>query len=189
MEIDDPYSILSLARCAFVHDHQSFVCWPRRLSRRPQVCACRRNVYSPVRLNMQTTTIRVDVETHQKLVALSQRHHQPLGATVRLAADALDRDDLTARITAQLSRLHDDSSSWRVTLPRTNPSVPPMGSRTRESGKSGIGRGFVDDGFWRSVPQRAGAFPSSTGGWACAKIRSKIPQCFGGSDHHDVSGP
>ena len=61
---------------------------------------------------MQTTTIRVDVETHQKLVALSQRHHQPLGATVRLAADALDRDDLTARITAQLSRLHDDSSSW-----------------------------------------------------------------------------
>jgi hypothetical protein len=61
---------------------------------------------------MQTTTIRVDVETHRRLVALSERHGQPLGATVRLAADALDRDDLTSRIHAQLDRLHDDPIAW-----------------------------------------------------------------------------
>ena len=59
---------------------------------------------------MQTTTIRVDVETHRRLVVLSERHGQPLGATVRLAAEALDRDDLTGRINAQLDRLHEDHS-------------------------------------------------------------------------------
>jgi predicted DNA-binding protein len=61
---------------------------------------------------MQTTTIRVDVDTHRRLVALSERHGQPLGATVRLAAEALDRNDLTNRIAAQLDRLHDDPAAW-----------------------------------------------------------------------------
>lgn len=61
---------------------------------------------------MQTTTIRVDVDTHRRLVALSERHGQPLGATVRLAADALDRDDLTSRIQVQLDRLHEDPVAW-----------------------------------------------------------------------------
>ncbi len=61
---------------------------------------------------MQTTTIRVDVETHRQLVALSERHGQSLGATVRLAAEALNRNDLTIRINSQLDRLHDDPNEW-----------------------------------------------------------------------------
>lgn len=69
---------------------------------------------------MQTTTIRVDVETHRRLVVLSERHGQPLGATVRLAAEALDRDDLTGRINAQLDRLHEDPIAWANYLAENN---------------------------------------------------------------------
>jgi hypothetical protein len=69
---------------------------------------------------MHTTTIRVDVDTHRRLVALSERHGQPLGVTVRLAADALDRDDLTGRIKAQLDRLHEDPVAWANYLAENN---------------------------------------------------------------------
>lgn len=69
---------------------------------------------------MQTTTIRVDVETHRRLVVLSERHGQPLGATVRLAAEALDRDDLTGRINAQLDRLHEGPIAWANYLAENN---------------------------------------------------------------------
>ena len=89
---------------------------------------------------MQTTTIRVDVDTHRKLVALSQRHHQPIGATVRLAADALDRDDLTARITAQLDRLHDDSGNWASYLAENESYGASDGIDDLGQGNNGVGR-------------------------------------------------
>ena len=89
---------------------------------------------------MQTTTTRLDVDTHRKLVALSQRPHQPLGETVRLATDALERDDLTARITAQLDRLHDDSSNWASYLAENESHGASDGIENLGQGNSAVDR-------------------------------------------------
>jgi predicted transcriptional regulator len=61
---------------------------------------------------METTTIRVDTDTHARLVELSQSTGSSLMATVRDAAEALRRQRFAARAAAELSELREDPEAW-----------------------------------------------------------------------------
>jgi predicted transcriptional regulator len=61
---------------------------------------------------MGTTTIRVDTDTHARLVELSESAGSSLMATVSDAAEALRRQRFAHQVAAELSDLRDDPEAW-----------------------------------------------------------------------------
>ncbi len=61
---------------------------------------------------MDTTTIRVDRDTHARLVEMSRSSGDSLTDTVRHAADALRRLRFGLRAQAQYAELRDDPEAW-----------------------------------------------------------------------------
>jgi predicted transcriptional regulator len=61
---------------------------------------------------MGTTTIRVDDETHARLVELSAASDATLMDTVRAATDALERQRFADRVTRQFDVLRADPDAW-----------------------------------------------------------------------------
>lgn len=61
---------------------------------------------------MGTTTIRVDTETHARLVALSKATGASLMQTVRDAAEALRRQRFAHQVAAELVDLQSDPVAW-----------------------------------------------------------------------------
>jgi Tfp pilus assembly protein PilV len=59
-----------------------------------------------------TTTIRVDTETHAKLLELGSSSGSSLMDTVRDAAEALRRQRFAQQVTGQLDGLHENPSAW-----------------------------------------------------------------------------
>lgn len=60
-----------------------------------------------------TTTIRIDRETHQRLVAISRATGRPLLDVVRDAAEALERARFAASVNTQLDQLRQDPAAWQ----------------------------------------------------------------------------
>jgi hypothetical protein len=63
-----------------------------------------------------TTTIRVDVATHQKLLELSQAGNASLMETVRDAAEALRRQRFAEQVRDELAALRADADAWAAYL-------------------------------------------------------------------------
>lgn len=61
---------------------------------------------------MSTTTIRVDTETHARLVELSEASGASLIATVRDAAEALRRQRFARQVVDELTTLRTDQEAW-----------------------------------------------------------------------------
>ncbi len=61
---------------------------------------------------MATTTIRVDKETHAKLVELGSLRNASLMETVRDATAALHRVQFANRVVDELESLHADPDAW-----------------------------------------------------------------------------
>lgn len=61
---------------------------------------------------MGTKTIRIDTETHAKLVELSQEANASLIDTVADAAEALWRRRFAEQVNAQLEELRKDPEAW-----------------------------------------------------------------------------
>ncbi len=61
---------------------------------------------------MATTTIRVDVETHARLVEMSKDSGTSLMETVRDAADALRRQRFAWKVAGELADLERHASAW-----------------------------------------------------------------------------
>jgi hypothetical protein len=59
-----------------------------------------------------TTTVRVDVRTHAKLVELSEASGSSLIETVRDAAEALRRQRFAHQVAEELSALREDRVAW-----------------------------------------------------------------------------
>jgi hypothetical protein len=59
-----------------------------------------------------TTTVRVDLRTHAKLLQLSEASGSSLMETVRDAAEALRRQRFARQVAEELSALRDDPSAW-----------------------------------------------------------------------------
>jgi predicted DNA-binding protein len=65
---------------------------------------------------MGTTTIRVDTDTHARLLALSKATGASLIETVRDAAEALRRQRFAHQVAAELAELHKDPEAWEAYL-------------------------------------------------------------------------
>lgn len=65
---------------------------------------------------MSTTTIRVDTETHARLVALSNETGGSLIETVRDAAEALRRQRFAVQVADELDELRNDPDAWNSYL-------------------------------------------------------------------------
>lgn len=65
---------------------------------------------------MGTTTIRVDTETHARLLELSRETDSSLIDTVRDAAEALHRQQFASEVASELDRLRRDPEAWRAYL-------------------------------------------------------------------------
>jgi predicted DNA-binding protein len=63
---------------------------------------------------MGTTTIRLDTDTHARLLALSRETGASLIETVRDAAEALRRQRFAHRVAAELAELHKDAQAWEA---------------------------------------------------------------------------
>lgn len=61
---------------------------------------------------MSTTTIRVDADTHARLVELSRATGDSLIDTVRDATEALRRQRFASDATAELDELRKDPAAW-----------------------------------------------------------------------------
>ena len=61
---------------------------------------------------MGTTTVRVDADTHARLVELSRASGASLIETVRDAAEALRRQRFAERVVAELDELREDRPAW-----------------------------------------------------------------------------
>ncbi len=61
---------------------------------------------------MRTTTIRVDTETHARLVELSEATGSSLIATVRAAAEALRRQRFARQVAAELEDMRHNPEAW-----------------------------------------------------------------------------
>jgi len=61
---------------------------------------------------MATTTIRVDEETHARLLEMSREAGDSLVHTVKQAADALRRQRFAGRVSAELDELRTDEEAW-----------------------------------------------------------------------------
>lgn len=65
---------------------------------------------------MSTTTIRVDTDTHARLLELSQATGTSLIETVRDATEALRRQRFAHRVAAELAEIHSDPEAWEAYL-------------------------------------------------------------------------
>ncbi|MCP3973603.1 MAG: hypothetical protein GY720_03830 [bacterium] len=65
---------------------------------------------------MSTTTIRVDTDTHARLVELSRATGASLVDTVREAAEALRRIRFADQVGAELAELQRDPQTWDAYL-------------------------------------------------------------------------
>ena len=65
---------------------------------------------------MGTTTIRVDTDTHARLLDLSRATGASLIETVRDAAEALRRQRFALQVADELRQLHKDPPSWEAYL-------------------------------------------------------------------------
>lgn len=65
---------------------------------------------------MGTTTIRVDSETHARLVELSTIRGASLIDTVRDAAEALERHQFARQVADELAELRKDPDAWAAYL-------------------------------------------------------------------------
>jgi hypothetical protein len=65
---------------------------------------------------MDTTTIRVDTDTHANLLALSRASGASLIETVRDAAEALRRQRFAHQVAAELVELREDPRAWQAYL-------------------------------------------------------------------------
>lgn len=65
---------------------------------------------------MGTTTIRVDTDTHTRLVELSQATGASLIETVRDATEALRQQRFAYRVSAELAKLREDPEAWAAYL-------------------------------------------------------------------------
>ena len=61
---------------------------------------------------MQSTTIRVDRDTHERLVALSKRAGRQLIETVRLATEALETREFAHSVAAEYTALRARPHEW-----------------------------------------------------------------------------
>jgi hypothetical protein len=61
---------------------------------------------------VSTTTIRVDIETHARLLELGERRGASLLQTVRDAAEALRRQEFASQVAAELDALRADPVAW-----------------------------------------------------------------------------
>jgi len=65
---------------------------------------------------MGTTTIRVDTETHARLLELGRETGTSLIDTVRDAAEALRRQRFALDVAAELAELRSDPEAWQAYL-------------------------------------------------------------------------
>ncbi|MFV2039254.1 MAG: hypothetical protein ACC660_03330 [Acidimicrobiales bacterium] len=65
---------------------------------------------------MTTTTIRVDADTHARLVELSRATGDSLIETVRYATEALRRQRFAQQVAAELTDLENDPGAWAAYL-------------------------------------------------------------------------
>ena len=63
-------------------------------------------------LMTDSTTIRVDRDTHQRLLAFSQQQGLSLMEVLRRATDALDRELFVGEARAQIEKLKADPQAW-----------------------------------------------------------------------------
>ena len=63
-------------------------------------------------LMTDSTTIRVDRDTHQRLLAFSQQQGLSLMEILRRATDALDRELFVGEARAQIEKLKADPRAW-----------------------------------------------------------------------------
>jgi hypothetical protein len=63
-------------------------------------------------LMTDSTTIRVDRDTHQRLLAFSQQQGLSLMEILRRATDALDRELFVGEARAQIEKLKADPQAW-----------------------------------------------------------------------------
>jgi predicted transcriptional regulator len=61
---------------------------------------------------MNTTTIRVDQDTHRRFVAISRASNRPLVEVLRDAAESLERARFAAEVSAQLDALRQRPDEW-----------------------------------------------------------------------------
>jgi hypothetical protein len=65
---------------------------------------------------MGTTTIRVDTDTHARLLDLSKATGASLIETVRDATEALSRQRFAHQVAAELDKLRQDPQAWEAYL-------------------------------------------------------------------------
>ena len=63
-------------------------------------------------LMTDSTTIRVDRDTHQRLLAISTQQGLSLIEVLRQATDALDRELFVSEARAQIEKLKADPQAW-----------------------------------------------------------------------------
>ena len=76
---------------------------------------------------MATTTIRVDVETHARLLELGAAADSSLMDTVREAAEALRRQRFGHRVAKELDTLRKDPGAWAAYLEDAEATFVPDG--------------------------------------------------------------
>jgi predicted DNA-binding protein len=76
---------------------------------------------------METTTIRVDTETHARLQALSKESGRSLIETVRDAAEALGRQRFAHQVAAELAELRANADDWKAYLAEADATSVPDG--------------------------------------------------------------
>lgn len=69
---------------------------------------------------MSTTTIRVDTETHTRLLELSRATGDSLIETVRDATEALRRQRFASQVAVELAELRNDPEAWEAYLAEAN---------------------------------------------------------------------
>lgn len=69
---------------------------------------------------MSTTTIRVDSDTHARLLELSHAAGASLIETVRDAAEALRRQRFAHQVAAELAELRNNPAAWEAYLSETD---------------------------------------------------------------------
>lgn len=65
---------------------------------------------------METTTIRVDKETHARLQGMSKESGRSLIETIRDATEALGRQRFAHQVGAELAALRTDEEAWAAYL-------------------------------------------------------------------------
>ncbi len=65
---------------------------------------------------MGTTTIRVDTDTHARLLDLGKESGTSLIETVRDATEALSRQRFANQVSTELDKLHENPQAWEAYL-------------------------------------------------------------------------